>query len=169
MMEAPNTTACSSRLYHHLFYFSQKKTWLHVAQGWLHSPHTLQVTLEDSGSALARATNPNINDQKCNRGQCSLCEVPAPVRKVAIRGLCQLSIFDRSTYHPFCILTVNQSSEKSFHIWVVLSVYMVLLSPGLTITSSTRTVSQCLLGPTLLLSSTTEPWAPGSGKKNGVQ
>ena len=41
---------------------------------------------------------------------------------------------------------------------------MVLLSPGLTITSSTRTVSQCLLGPTLLLSSTTEPWAPGSGK-----
>ena len=169
MMEAPNTTACSSRL----FYFSQKKTWLHVAQGWLHSPHTLQVTLEDSGSALARATNPNINDQKCNRGQCSLCEVSAPVRKVAIRGLCLLSIFDRSTYHPFqfcfCILTVNQSSENSFHIWVVLSVYMVLLSPGLTITSSTRTVSQCLLGPTLLLSSTTEPWAPGSGKKNGVQ
>ena len=108
-MEALNTTACSSRLSRHLFYFSQKKTWLHVAQGWFHSPHTLQVTLADSGSTLARATNPNINDQKCNRGQCSLCEVSAPVRKVAIRGLCLLSIFDRSTYHPFqfCELYFN--------------------------------------------------------------
>ena len=26
---------------------------------------------------------------------CSLCEVPAPVRKVTVRGLCELSIFDK--------------------------------------------------------------------------
>ena len=26
---------------------------------------------------------------------CPLCEVPAPVRKVTVRGLCELSIFDK--------------------------------------------------------------------------
>ena len=56
----------------------------------------LQVTLEDSGTTLATTTNPNIVDEKCGRGYCSICEVAAPVRRVTIRGLCQLSIFDRS-------------------------------------------------------------------------
>ena len=56
----------------------------------------LQVTLEDSGTTLATTTNPNINDEKCGRGYCSICEVAAPVRRVTIRGLCQLSIFNRS-------------------------------------------------------------------------
>ena len=56
----------------------------------------LQVTLEDSGTTLATTTNPNIVDEKCGRGYCSICEVAAPVRRVTIRGLCQLSIFNRS-------------------------------------------------------------------------
>ena len=54
-----------------------------------------QVDLEDSGTTLATTTNPTINDEKCNRGYCSLCEVAAPVRRVTVRGLCELSMFDR--------------------------------------------------------------------------
>ena len=55
----------------------------------------LQVNIEDSGRRLATTRNPTINDEKCGRGYCTICEVAAPVRRVTIRGLCQLSIFDR--------------------------------------------------------------------------
>ena len=58
-----------------------------------------QVTQKDSGTTLATMTNPNIVDEKCDRGRCSICEVAAPVRRVIIRGLCQLSIFNRSLKH----------------------------------------------------------------------
>ena len=81
------------------------KVQLHADQGEVHvstkytNPLPLQifqVDLEDSGTTLATTTNPTINDEKCNRGYCSLCEVPAPVRRVTVRGLCELSMFDRS-------------------------------------------------------------------------
>ena len=80
MMEARNTTACCSRSFLPISVFSQM----------------LQVNMEDSGRTLATPSNPTINDEKCGRGYCSICEVAAPVRRVTVRGLCQLSIFDRS-------------------------------------------------------------------------
>ena len=80
MMEARNTTACCSRSFLPISVFSQM----------------LQVNMEDSGRTLATPSNPTINDEKCARGYCSICEVAAPVRRVTVRGLCQLSIFDRS-------------------------------------------------------------------------
>ena len=128
---------------------------LHAAQGNFEkciclrpfSSQLFQVTLEDSGTTLATTTNPNIVDEKCGRGYCSICEVAAPVRRVTIRGLCQLSIFNRSLLKH--ILT-----------W--------LLPPGFTITSSTRTGSPCLWEATLPFSSTTDPWAPGCGTANSI-
>ena len=83
----------------------------------------IQLTLEDSGSQGATSLGYSINDETCevagtfmlhysvlsflyidykmppNTFQvplyCPLCEVPAPVRKVTVRGLCELSIFDK--------------------------------------------------------------------------
>ena len=81
MMEARNTTACTSRSLLLISVCSQM----------------LQVNMEDSGRTLATPSNPTINDEKCARGYCSICEVAAPVRRVTVRGLCQLSIFDRSS------------------------------------------------------------------------
>ena len=53
-------------------------------------------------------TNPNINDDLCVKSYCGLCEVPAPVRRVTVRGLCKLSIFDRC--FPLHICFHNQYS-----------------------------------------------------------
>ena len=118
------------------------------------SSHMLQVTQKDSGTTLATMTNPNIVDEKCDRGRCSICEVAAPVRRVIIRGLCQLSIFNRSLKH---LLTGS--------CWLC---FTWLFPPGFTITSSMRTGNQCLLEATLPFSSTTEQWAPGCGTANSV-
>ena len=59
------------------------------------------MILEDSDTSKARIriTDFNIVDAKCSHigyKYCSICEVPAPVVKVRVRGLCQLSLFDRS-------------------------------------------------------------------------
>ena len=70
------------------------------------------MTLEDSGAPLARHSALNINDEECSVshflpsrdrvivplsqvGFCGVCEVAAPVRRVTVRGLCVLSMFDR--------------------------------------------------------------------------
>ena len=76
------------------------------------------MTLEDSGSPLAKHSAPTIQDEECSVshfllpvpvqheslsydisfckvGFCGVCEVPAPVRRVTVRGLCVLSMFDR--------------------------------------------------------------------------
>ena len=75
------------------------------------------MTLEDSGKPLATSLDYSINDEECGvrkniktqqliifivadpdfevPNQCSLCEVPAPARRVAVRGLCELSMFDK--------------------------------------------------------------------------
>ena len=68
----------------------------------------LQLTLEDSGQPLATTYDPLINDEECPVGGghdtwlfcaqvsfCGVCEVASPVRRVTVRGLCVLSIFDR--------------------------------------------------------------------------
>ena len=84
-----------------------------------------QVNLEDSGTTLSTTTNPSINDEKCNwgyffyifsksrcnRGYCSLCEVAAPVRRVTVRGLCELSMFDRCSPYllPYSIILFQWS------------------------------------------------------------
>ena len=127
-----------------------------------------QVNLEDSGTTLSTTTNPSINDEKCNqaciflfsksrcnRGYCSLCEVAAPVRRVTVRGLCELSMFDRCSPYllPYSIILFQLS-------------ILFFLSAGFTITSSTRRGSQCLSGATPPFSSTTDPSAPGSGTDN---
>ena len=64
------------------------------------SSQMFQVIVEDSGTTLAKTTNPNIMDYECDRAHlgCGICEVAAPVRRVTIRGLCKLSIFDRSIH-----------------------------------------------------------------------
>ena len=64
------------------------------------SSQTFQVNLEDSGTTLAKTRNPNMEDRECERAHlgCGICEVAAPVRRVNIRGLCDLSIFDRSIH-----------------------------------------------------------------------
>ena len=71
---------------------------------------TTQVTLEDSGNPLATLSAFGINDEECqvtndgHRAQmrevhqvgfCAICQVEASVRRVTVRGLCQLSMFDR--------------------------------------------------------------------------
>ena len=82
----------------------------------------LQVDVEDSGKTLAKTTNPTINDDECNRPLCSLCEIAAPVRRVSVRGLCELSIFDRS----FAFF------KTPFHLpinnWVIPVLHMIIAS-----------------------------------------
>ena len=71
---------------------------------------TTQVTLEDSGNPLATLSAFGINDEECQVtndglraqmrevhqvGFCAICQVEASVRRVTVRGLCQLSMFDR--------------------------------------------------------------------------
>ena len=98
MTEARNTTVCCSRSHFHpQILLTCKFICLQNVPLQM-----VQVDIEDSGTSLATKTNPTINDEKCNRGYCSICEVAAPVRRVTIRGLCDLSIFDRST-HPFSL------------------------------------------------------------------
>ena len=138
MMEARNTTACTSRSLLLISVCSQM----------------LQVNMEDSGRTLATPSNPTINDEKCARGYCSICEVAAPVRRVTVRGLCQLSIFDRS---------IDKSMWNSFYLHLQIT---PVRSPGSTITSSMMTGSQCLSAATPLFSSTTDPSAPGCGTPN---
>ena len=135
-MEARNTTACISRSFLLISVCSQ----------------VLQVNMEDSGRTLATPSNPTINDEKCARGYCSICEVAAPVRRVTVRGLCQLSIFDRSIENVKLLFICTQITP--------------VRSPGSTITSSMMTGSQCLSAATPLFSSTTDPSAPGFGTPN---
>ena len=77
------------------------------------SSQMFQVNLEDSGTTLAKTRNPNMEDRECERAHlgCGICEVAAPVRRVNIRGLCDLSIFDRSI-HTFQLHILNT--------WVIL-------------------------------------------------
>ena len=75
---------------------------------------------------------------------CTLCEVPAPVRKVTVRGLCELSIFDKWSHS---ILATPQNDHIE----------------GCTTTSSERMGDRCTLGIGTLSSTTTPPSPPGCG------
>jgi len=55
----------------------------------------LQIHLEDSGAPKARMYDVTVNDEECDVGFCNLCEVPTPSRKMVVRGLCGLSMFDK--------------------------------------------------------------------------
>ena len=67
-----------------------------ILSGFSSNFHVIsQLNLESSNTNLARISNFNIIDEKCGRSHCSVCEVPAPVIQVRVRGLCQLSLFDR--------------------------------------------------------------------------
>ena len=52
-----------------------------------------------------------FSKSRCNRGYCSLCEVAAPVRRVTVRGLCELSMFDRCSPYllPYSIILFQWS------------------------------------------------------------
>ena len=73
---------------------------------------------------------------------CPLCEVPAPVRKVTVRGLCELSIFDKWSHS------------------ILVSIDHV---QGCTTTSSERMGSRCTLDIGTLFSTTTPASPPGFG------
>jgi len=55
----------------------------------------LQLHLEDSGTPTPRLYDVTVNDEECAVGFCNLCEIPAPVRTMVVRGLCELSMFDK--------------------------------------------------------------------------
>ena len=55
----------------------------------------LQLHLEDSGTPKANMYDVTVNDEECAVSFCNLCEVPTPVRKMVVRGLCVLSMFDK--------------------------------------------------------------------------
>ena len=61
------------------------------------------MNLESSDTHRARISKFDIKDEKCGRAYCSVCQVPAPVIKVRVRGLCQLSLFDRFEMILTCI------------------------------------------------------------------
>jgi hypothetical protein len=75
---------------------------LEVAAGQRHPP---QVTLVPApvGDKLERiyygaemVGDAKVKDEECSSKYCTLCEVAAPARKVWVRGLCPLSLFDRT-------------------------------------------------------------------------
>ena len=74
---------------------------------------------------------------------CSLCQVPAPVRKVRVRGLCELSIFDKWSHF------YDHDYRDDVQ--------------GCTTTSSERTVSLCTLGTGTQFSTTTPASPHGFG------
>ena len=64
--------------------------------GFRYNCMMIELTLEDPGNhSRAIATGRTINDEECGVGFCTLCEVQASVRQVTVRGLCELSMFDR--------------------------------------------------------------------------
>ena len=93
---------------------------------------------------------------------CSLCEVAAPVRKVTVRGLCELSIFDRCSASPSF-----EPTFQTLHAYISNDITS-LMTAGSTTTSSTRLASPCLWELTPLSYSTTDLWAPGSGGASAI-
>lgn len=59
----------------------------------------IEMHLEDSGTPKARMYDITVADEECAVGFCNLCEVPSPVRKMVVRGLCVLSMFDKVYYY----------------------------------------------------------------------
>ena len=103
-------------------FWRRSQVQLYVTQGWvfvnlLMNFHKIsQLNLESSATNRARISKFNIFDDKCGRTHCSVCEVPTPVITVRVRGLCQLSLFDR-----FLIFAL----VKSWHAKIALNLLVV--------------------------------------------
>ena len=63
----------------------------------------LDLVLEQPGPGQLYLGSTSITDEECEVEFCSLCRVENPVRRMTVRGLCPLSIFDRVYYY-----TINE-------------------------------------------------------------
>ena len=157
MTEASATTAWCFRFPSHLNDHVTVICWTSVDPGGFRESAGHQSWLQHQwwdlwgGSALFYLFHPlcliSILTIKCPKPfqvplYCPLCEVPAPARKVTVRGLCELSIFDKWSHSILVAIDHVQ---------------------GCTTTSSERMGNRCTLGIGTLFSTTTPASPPGFG------
>merc|ERR1740128_194786 len=56
---------------------------------------SVEMELQDTGSTLTSIINAKTADEECLLIVCAVCQIAGPVLKIKVRGLCELSLFDK--------------------------------------------------------------------------